>query len=382
MNPRLITRAALLEPSDITLYLQSLGWTIREHPNQRLFVFERQDNELPPVEFVMPRDPKSSDFAQRVSECLATLGEILHLQPNEVLEKVQTVGMDVIRATCTSHIVTAGTIALPTAAAIVEGLREFVSYAATAEANPLPYHLQLSKAGKTYATHCRFGQTFEGSFGFTVESPIQPNQGLLFNTSAAPFERLVVERLHRGLANAEECVKQESLDPIVTNYKTGLTGNMCDAILAMRKNTRDLAMSYAFDWSPKIAAEGNQRRQPIHIGPEAAEYIEQASTDLKRREPPRVLRVEGLVTQLESDQPPWDDEPTNPHTITVSWQEAPGKLTKTRVVLSLAHYLQAVDAHVSGQTVSILGTFERRGKKTRLADPTEFTLGIKPPKPE
>ena len=113
----------------------------------------------------------------------------------------------------------------------------------------------------------------------------------------------------------------------------------------------------------------------VRIGPEAVEYVEAAAKQLRASEPPKDLTIEGRVVLLKSDSAPWEDEADDHHTIVIAWLDANGKPVKTRIILQPTDYLLACDAHKGGKTVSVKGMLERRGRYTRLANPTAFRWG-------
>src|SRR5208282_1846916 len=62
-----------------------------------------------------------------------------------------------------------------------------------------------------YADSCRFGHTFRGSFGFTIESPVIPNiePTLPQIEQPAPFERRVMQRFAHAVRVVSEAVRSD-----------------------------------------------------------------------------------------------------------------------------------------------------------------------------
>ena len=65
-------------------------------------------------------------------------------------------------------------------------MTKILAAAAHGELHVGPYAQRLSSTATTYANECRFGHTFRGSFGFTVESPVGPNTLTVGEISPAP----------------------------------------------------------------------------------------------------------------------------------------------------------------------------------------------------
>ena len=226
---------------------------------------------------------------------------------------------------------------------------------------------------------CRFGHTFRGSFGFTVESPLPPFiPDVLFEDQQPepPYERRVVERIVRGIAHAAEATDQRSTTPIVDGYESGLNANMCDALIEMSEQVPIDELIFSVDWSPKIPESPFfYNFDSIGISGETVNILKSARTQLRSMEESKGVTIEGRVVLLKSDSSPWEDEPDDEHTVVIAWIDPNGKTVRTRVILSPSNYLEACDAHMKGRNVAVSGLLERRGKYTRLSRPHDFGLG-------
>lgn len=385
MSETLVEQSKATNLLDIQEYLRSLGWVTVEHRNPRVQIYRKADSSVPadgsvPLEVVLPRSSDVADFGIRVAETVRTLSLILQQTPDAVLAQIKEVNEDVLRARVLTRDTERSSIPLDMAVKIVGGLKNLLTYSATTEASPLPFYTRPTKKGKAHSDHCRFGHTFAGSFGFTIESPIAPQvqDALVAEVAVPPFERRVMERLYRGLGELKHATDSRDVTGLIANYTTGLSANMCDALLEITSNVGELEVAFSVDWSSKVAEnkEFNGPKEGILISQTSAEYLKTASKQLRRLEESRPLTIEGRVVLLKSDSQPWEDEPDDPHTVVIAWIDVDGKLVKTRVVLAPADYLTACSAHVRGETVSVAGTLERRGKYTRLLNPKRFGSGL------
>jgi hypothetical protein len=193
-----------------------------------------------------------------------------------------------------------------------------------------------------------------------------------------------MERLYRGLDQLTQAIGAADLAPIVTNYVTGLSANMCEALLEIAQSATNQEVVFAMNWSPRVLPPADlvALSQGISIGRPAVEYLEAASKQLRRMEDSRPITIEGRVVLLKSDSQPWEDEPDDLHTVVIAWIDVDGKAVRTRVVLAPADYITACNAHMQGLTVSVSGTLERRGKYTRLINPERFGPGLQGTLPE
>jgi hypothetical protein len=376
MSDRIRSLIDSIQVTEALDYFASAGWLVADHPNHKLFVMRPSESAPAPVELILPRNRSAVDFGSRLLEAAGVVGRALNADVETILGSIQRVGVDVLRARLLSVYAEHSSLPLDTAQAIVASLKDLVTYAASGESAPLPFFTKPTRIASKHVHQCRFGHTFDGSFGFTVESPLVPQiQESLLSAAQPPFERRVFERIFYGLELAQESVERHQIDPLISHYDTGLNANMCDALVNMREKISDLRVEYAVEWSPKLPMRATGRSRKIDIGPEAFDYLREAARTMRKTEPPQSVVIEGRVVMLRSDSPPWEDEPSSPHTVVVAWLDPEGKLIRTRVVLQPQDYLLACDAHKSGMMISVRGTLERRGKYSRLANPSEFRKG-------
>jgi hypothetical protein len=380
LSRSLLEMASDIQLPDLREYLRLRGWTPVEHRNSLIEVY-RKTEESVRLDVVVPRTPKITDFAARVAEAVTTLAAIAKQTPEAILTQIAEISEDVLRASVlTTSITERQSIPLDMAVSVIGGLKKLLTYSAAGEVTALPFYSRPTKKAVAHVEHCRFGHTFTGSFGFTIESPLTPDtqDPLLPEIAAPPFERRVMERLYRGLDQVRQATDAHDLTPIIANYATGLSANMCDALLDITQSATNQEVIFVVDWSPKVAVDSELVAfgQGIRVGQSAIEYLQAASTQLRRLEESRLITIDGRIVLLKSDSQPWEDEPDDPHTVVIAWLDADGKAVRTRVVLAPADYITACNAHMQGMTVSVSGTLERRGKYTRLLNPVRFGPGL------
>jgi len=374
MENNLLSAGRAVQLSDIREFLRLKGWEAHPHKNQKIELFRPNQEGLPPIEFVIPRSADAADFSRRVVDAATSLATLFHVTPEMVIAQIRDVSKDILNTRFVSEENDQDSIALERATLIVEGLKKFLTYASTGEISALPFfNKPLPRAIKN-VQRCRFGHTFRGSFGFTVESPLLPMVGSLWPDEVVerPYERRVIERIYRGLKSVDTAKQEHSIDALVNNYESGLNANMCDALVDMSEGSSG-ELSFSVRWSPKIPEE--KASDTVAIDHEAIEYVKAARIQLRRLEEARDVTIEGRVVLLKSDSQPWEDEPEDEHTVVISWIDVGGKAVKTRLVLSPENYLTACNAHMQGRAVSVSGRLERRGKYTRLLNPQGFRLG-------
>jgi hypothetical protein len=379
MNESLLQLSTAVKLSDIREYLRLLGWAPVLHRNDRVELYRNSSPALAPVELVLPRSSEVADYAKRVVDIANTLGMILKKAPEAVIHQFLEFGQDVLNTRIVGMMAEESSIPLDLAVRVVESLKKLLVYGGAGEVSHLPFFVKPGAKAKATGERCRFGHTFKGSFGFTIESPLPPIiPSPLFDEDPAevPFERRVIERVYRGIANARQATLNRDITPIIENYETGLNANMCDALKEMSESVSREDFVFSVNWSPRIPESmALAGLSEVRLNAASREYLEQASIQLRSLEESREVTIEGRVVLLKSDSSPWEDEPEDEHTVVIAWLDTDGKAVRTRVVLSPTNYLEACKAHMEGQGVSVSGTLEKRGKYSRLTNPHDFGPG-------
>jgi hypothetical protein len=353
-------------------YLRSTGWRRVKYQDDHMIVFAHNvDEGEPPSLIALPANEQLSDFASRITEAVRRLADVEQTSPADVMQKIQSVGQDIIylrlslprndfpSLEITSH--------------FLQGLRNLVTYGACMEKEIRRYFEQPFRVGKEQAQHFQFAHTFQGSFGFTIESQIADIQQLALwsGHNRPPMQRKVLERITRGLLFTKSAEEHHNSEEISRNFTQGFNANMCKSIVEMLEEIQDAQVVYSVRWSPRLqpSADVSQitsillNRETSYYLREAAQYLEQtAGADLEGDK-----TIEGLVTNLSS-------EGQVARVVTVS-AEGFGKVSFS---LEPKEYAIACDAHRDGRTVSVKGQLVRRGKRGpfTLLSPRNFQINL------
>jgi len=299
--------------------------------------------------------------------------------PIEVIRSIREVSFDVVRSRIPDAQVIADTIHLEIAKSFVVGIRSVLAAAATTEIHPSPYFLRLRKEGTEYADRCRFGHTFRGSFGFTVESPLQPNNQATLPgfPPTPPFERRIMQRLTRGLKSVSAAVSVDSTEPITNSIQTGFNANVCEQLANLVEETSPGGIAFDFSFSPEWKGELNSTINPqsFVLGRPHVEAIKSAAKELRSKVQSWDETVFGRVIRLATDADPSDlTDFMGEREVVILWSsEALGDIA-VRASLSPPDYLKAVEAHAAGRPVEVSGTLERRTRRWVLLNPINLTL--------
>jgi hypothetical protein len=256
---------------------------------------------------------------------------------------------------------------------------ELLAASATVEINPRQYFFRLRKEALVYSNQCRFGHTFHGSFGFTIESPFSDSiedDSSRFGPSL-PFPRRVVQRLANGFTAVEEATRKEDPNIITSRYTIGLNANMCDALVSLFNIAGETELTFEFTWSPELEVpEMLQSHARFSISPKSVEIVKEAGSRLRVLEKQLPKTVTGLVTRLRSERKPTETSfLSEDRDVVIRWVSAEYGRLNVHVALSNRDYLMAVTAHHDGEVVSVSGLLEKVGRKWVLHDPRDFVVG-------
>ncbi len=376
-----------LQFGSLVEYLKLTGWEQVESPN-RWFVFKgSRDIDGNPLEIVLPSDPRTSDIGYYVASAVDVLSAIKGLSPDLVVERVKFYDRDVLKM---RNLETGDedSIALKLAAKQVLELKNLIGYSACSEQKPKPHFNTLLGVGKKTTERYRFGHTFSGSFGFTIESPpigkptiytqvtqpsLVPDMVEEQEILLLPFGRRVMERVVRGLLFTQEATKKRDVSALVDHYGSGFNSKMCVSIVRMSKG-KTLPLEYKVQWSPKIEPSTDVvTPEGIRLNEVSYQYLEEAEHILSHLEP-EVVVVQGLVTSLRSKDDPL--ESGSARSIVIKWIN---RLVGERPVgilvpLGREEYRVANKAHMNWQTVEVTGVAQKVGNTWRLSDPHNFRI--------
>lgn len=368
--------------SDIVTYLErGDAWNRILYPNSRLIAFEGpKDDNGERIILVLPAHNEFLDVKERLADAINLLAAIERIPPDNVIQKIRSVGRDTIRFRMLTD--TNSSPSLDRAFEIVEGLMDLVFFAACMEGRPRAYIPgKRQKIGYEQVQNCRFGHTFSGSFGFTIELPIFELQPTLFSGSQLrpPVARRIVERITRGFILVEEAEKHQNAEIIYKNYYDGINHNMCNALLKIIGRNRNVNMEFAVLWSPLIIPNKDLGAiKSIFVEKEAYRYIQEAA-DFMRKDNMDVLSIaseaspELLLTEkqvIHGKIIHLSAISKNQRVATVSWNGE----RQVNVPLHPDLYEAAFKAHIEFLSVNIIGRLVERNHELTLLDVIDFII--------
>lgn len=359
-------------------YLGAMGWRRRALASGvELFSFPAGDDDQ--IEIVLPGTSQSKDVLDRLQAAVATLMAFERKTVEQVVAAIRAISYDLVRSRLPDTSVRHDTVRLDTAGDVIRSLTRMLAASAHGELHEGPYFVRLDTTAQRYADECRFGHTFRGSFGFTIESPVGPNTPEIdgSETPVPPLSRRAVSRLARGLRIVEGAIDREQPGEIVGSYQAGLNANAVEELLNMIEAPQVGEVNFEIVFSPEWGI-------PPDLEPAAAaairqdrgiEVLREAAMRLRIVHYERQRTIVGYVRTLHSLENPSDLLTiSGTQDVIVEWETAEFGRRNIRVALGPEEYLRAIEAHGSGRQVSVFGELVQGGRQWRLENPVDFVV--------
>lgn len=365
---------------ELTAYIRKSGWSKIEHPNQNLLVYtgNQKDDFGSEIKLVLPNGNDFKDSIEKINSVIQVVSALEKIPVPDLVQKIKNRNVDILRQRIFNN-TSMTSLPLETAPFVIKSLRNLVYHSACAEESPLPYFDNWKKIGKEYTQKCRFGHTFQGSFGMSIEMPIPPNtnQSLSPELEQIPLERRIMERITRGLQLSVQAVNEGNVEILTKSYTNGFNANLCEVMIQLTKYLEDFNIEYSMLWSPEFPSSNvfdsntTLKIEPIKFRP----YYESAAKYLRASQESIQSTVIGKITNLHAESIDDDlEKKIDDRQITICWEKDKGKNTNIKVSLNPEDYRIACDAHKDSKRISIQGKPEKNGKFLILTSPSGFKI--------
>lgn len=326
------------------------------------------------IEIAVPDRPDLPSFWKDLEDVVATLSEVEGKPASQVITDIHSVGFDVIRNRIPTSRQDRGTIPLELAKQYIQKTKDLLSAAATTEMEPNAYFKRTLKEAIAYSDQCRFGHTFKGSFGFTIESAVPANHmPTLFPVeNAVPFERRVIRRLVKGLELARTAVEHDDLSQLVDSSDFALGANGYELIADLVAQTPQKHLAFDFTLSPvwkesspsELSLRFELSELDIDVLRSAAKQMREPTVDIP-------AEITGLITDLSLENPSNLDDRRNKRRIVIVWSSQQFGDIRVAINVSAETYLRALNLHRESRPISIAGNLRKVGRNWNLIVPTE-----------
>lgn len=371
-----------LSLSDIERFLYVYGWKELNQENEKvkIFLYPKVDTDSH-LRLVLPSNKEYIDYYDRILDTLNILSKVHRKNISQVIKEITLTSHDVFKARLYHKGTYSNSIPLSVASEDIKSLKDLFVYSACSEESSLPYYEKPLLVGINHVNLCQFGHTFDGSFGFTINSPITSDTenigheqySLINEPIQSTFERRVMERIIRGLNLVEDAVNKDDGDIVVNNYDSALNARMCKAFIDISESM-NTEVDYYISWSSQVVlSEDVQHNNNWHLSKPHYRMLEYAESELNKVSP-RVDTIIGQVVTLHSNKNPLTEGDFIRQAIIK--YEYDGKKVDVKMDLDIKGYDIVYTAHGKGQPVKVTGTLYRKGNIWRMVDIENITMLI------
>jgi hypothetical protein len=359
--------------------LEENKWRRIDHPNKHINVFEGLDRSGEHVKLALPAMAGLVDAQPLISNALDLLSDSLSISIDSLIAFLVQRITDILRARSFRLVGHDDSLPLDIASEWILRMRQLLAASAYTEHEPRPSFEKTGTQGSDFAHHCRFGHTFKGSFGISIESPVFTNPSIpgLEASPDHPFERRVFERIARGIKNLQDAINEDSIDILLESYATGLNANMCRALSEAYEAVDGRRIEYLFAWNSEIpVAEDLSGLNPFIFDGRAYEFAKATALQLEQQDDYEEQLIEGRIYQLKSKEPTslTLELLQSDRVITMKWNREGAPSRSIRVPLSVEDYQLACDAHRDSQMVQVSGKPQKNGKFWTLYNAHGFKI--------
>lgn len=373
-NKELLDKIKYISLTDIELYLRNKGWKIKNHPNSKINVFQGLETIYGrPLEIILPSNSRFKDTNIRILDAMKILSNIENKKVEVIFNEVNLISHDILKSSI-NDVDDNSSIPLPIAADHVNALKDLLIYSASSEKDSRPYFERPLSVGQNYANMCGFGHTFEGSFGFTINSPISSefkNLSLFKENMPITFERKVIERIIRSLSMIDKSLEEDDPDILVDNFDIAANSKMCESLLVLSQG-KTQEISFDINWSYQMqVSEDLLGKRKWKLDQKAFDIVEYAAVELKKIEPYDEIIIGKIVTLHSNKNPMSDDD--FPRYVIVK-HEYEGKTIHVKIYLDKEGYNIAYNAHGRGLPIKVKGELFRKGSTWKMINVNKISF--------
>ncbi|CAK8717978.1 MAG: hypothetical protein CDV28_11150 [Candidatus Electronema aureum] len=349
---------------DIRSYMKLKGWKESSLPNNKLILLKGPENDSGvPLKIFLPVSLDFDDSLKRIYDVFLFLSSFYSIEPDELFRAINGLNRDKLLIAINQKDNFPASIPLKIAGKEIFGISNLFIYSACSEKSNLPHYARALPVGDNIVEKIRFGHTFRGSFGFSIESPVYGNlefeQKDMFQ---APIERRVIERIIRGVCFMSDAILNKNHDIIIKNYRTGFNSRMCEAIVEMGERLES-PFKLSVQWATSLMpSQDIQNFSSVSVGENEISYLKYAAEKLKEISPEQAI-ICGIVVNLHSDNPTRDD---GKRVITIRYKHGEYGNINVKIELGVNQYLLAIEAHKYGKNIEAIGLLERKGSTWSL----------------
>lgn len=321
----------------------------------------------------VPASEKFDDYYFSLDRILRSLEVYLGKSYNEILKELATSYYDRLEFRIKSEFSQDGKLPLGYAADCIDGLKDLVLYSSCAEEKAQPLCLKATSKSREIMNKFKLAQTEVGSFIINIDAKIvdeEKEQGTLsFTEVQAPIEHKIVKRIFTAINQINDIVERRDniSNAVTTAFKTGLTANICDALLKLK--AEEVQIDATIRYASAITREPGTVEK-IVLNNQHFYVMKEVSDRYRECTEYKDYTLHGMVGEMRKDP---IHEKAQCEIVLVTIMD--GKYKKVRVELSNEEYGIANTAHMNDREIEISGTLDMSNpRKLMLINPCNLKV--------
>ena len=350
-----------ISPETLSQYLRARGWREAGDFLGKASIWHLGED----LEVLLPKSDRLRDYKTRVCEIIDVLELSEHRDRQQILNDLLLQPTDLIKIRIDSPDIIGGTIPIDEAVRLYEATSKIMKFIASATVQPRSvYRGGIFAEVKEYLQELRVGETEQGSYIINVLSPIMQEH--------ENFGRKVNLFLNRALTAINTTTKYvlagSNIDIFEQSVESGVSSNLCDALLEVGNYTDLQDLSFRWQWSPMWDAPAIAKeklalsKQTFPILKEASKLLKskdiirkRSETKMQSQRSDHLTAISGKVIGLARR----DDTALASVTILAKIE---GSDRELQLELSESFYAKAVHAHLARRKIAFYGEIVGEGE--------------------
>jgi hypothetical protein len=362
---------------NILLYLGSNGWNKFETQYEGLnaYLNEHYKN----INIVLPIKFDAPDTNERINDTLDTIS-LLTEEKKDILENL----LYRFDADFHNYIIPGKdipSVQLDLAEEIISSMRRMIYLSAQTAYEKMRNIFKDEKKSKIeisseYVKQCKFGHTWKGSFGFTIETPLRPKSLGIFAETTPTYERKISQKIYDGMKIIQKAEELNTDSYIVDNIEVGFNKKMLKEILEIGENIKHNRIEYRTSWAPVLPVQKEYTEvKSFILKRRTFDLVEKAVSKLATEEEIYDIIFYGFPVGLKSEKDMLLDKKLEGNRfIYVKGMSEIMKQATLKLEVGYTDYLKAVHAHENHDDVRLKCKVRKRPKGWEVVELESFDL--------
>ncbi len=355
--------------SALRRYLEGNNWVLdSSYKNKNINMYL---NQLSDDQIALPASENLRDYAISINNSLNALSTIEGRDITNILSDIVNICFDKIEFRVISDSTINGTIPLDYAAECVDGIKDLVLYSAAADLRNSPICSRPSIEAYNTLRAFNFAQTSIGSFVFNVDAQVvdedREQLSIIEGVVQKSKNRKVVQRIQTAFDQITRISSgKEQLSFVAQDaYITGITANMCEALIKIRPNEWEATLETTFRYAEALKTYNIPLTKNVSLFENDFLIISELYKFYKNEKLIESVTLTGNVRSLSKRGIKDTDEFEKVIRLQANYKDQERTI---RIELSDDQYIIACNAHRDGVEVKVAGDLDMSSRLWSLSN--------------